>query len=219
VEGPEQVVGHPHLDVVGPAREQAVSNERGYPPNPLPPGCLLNKVFEDSTNFPPQSSQAGVPSDAVQFANFMHFLDQPTPACTGSGCSTSIQNGQQLFISVVKCALCHTPMMTTTNSSFAPAALSNVSANLFSDLLLHHMRSGLADNIVQGGAGPDQFRTSPLWGLGQRIFLVHDVQTSDLLKAIEAHASSGSEANGVIQRFNSLTDKQKQDLLNFLRSL
>jgi hypothetical protein len=39
------------------------------------------------------------------------------------------------------------------------------------------------------------------------------------LEAIRAHASPGSEANSVIARFNSLSAGQKQDLLNFLRSL
>jgi len=81
------------------------------------------------------------------------------------------------------------------------------------------MGSGLADGISQGGAGPDEFRTAPLWGLGQRIFFLHDGRTSDLLVAIEAHQSQGSEANGVIRTFNNLTEGQKQDLLNFLRSL
>ena len=92
-------------------------------------------------------------------------------------------------------------------------------ANLFSDLLLHHMGRGLADGISQGLAGPDQFRTAPLWGIGQRLFFLHDGRTSDLLAAIEAHASPGSEANAVIQNFNRLTETQQQGLLIFLRSL
>jgi CxxC motif-containing protein (DUF1111 family) len=106
----------------------------------------------------------------------------------------------------------------TTGTSYIPA-LSNIPANLFSDLLLHHMGSGLADGISQGGAGPDQFRSAPLWGLGQRLFFLHDGRTSDLMKAIEDHASPGSEANAVIRNFNGLTETQKQDVLNFLRSL
>jgi CxxC motif-containing protein (DUF1111 family) len=111
--------------------------------------------------------------------------------------------------------------MTTGNSSFTvnPPGLTNVVANLFSDLLLHHMGDGLADGISQGNAGPDQFRTAPLWGIGQRVFFLHDGRTSDLLAAIKAHASRGSEANVVIQNFNRLTESQKQDLFNFLRSL
>jgi CxxC motif-containing protein (DUF1111 family) len=87
------------------------------------------------------------------------------------------------------------------------------------------MGPGLADDIIQGEAGGDEFRTAPLWGLGQRIFFLHDGRTSDLLVAIRAHKSAGSnrfqasEANAVIDKFNQLNEAQKQDLLNFLRSL
>ena len=101
----------------------------------------------------------------------------------------------------------------------AGVALGGVQANLFSDLLLHRMGRGLADGISQGLAGPDQFRSAPLWGIGQRLFFLHDGRTSDLLVAIETHASQGSEANTVIANFNALTPTQQQDVLNFLRSL
>jgi CxxC motif-containing protein (DUF1111 family) len=191
-------------------------NERGYPPHPIPAACLFNQSPEDGTNFD-ASSSTGVPSDIVAFADFMRFLDQPSPSCTDGNCSASIQNGRRLFTDVAKCSLCHTPAMTT-GTAYVPA-LSNIDAHLFSDLLVHNMGSGLADGISQGGAGPDEFRTAPLWGLGQRIFFLHDGRTSDLLVAIEAHQSQGSEANGVIRTFNNLTEGQKQDLLNFLRSL
>ena len=89
----------------------------------------------------------------------------------------------------------------------------------FSDIEIHHMGTRLADNVSQGGAGGDQFRTAPLWGLGQRIFLLHDGRTTDLLKAIEAHGSHGSEASNVELNFDNLSPSQQQDLLNFLRSL
>ena len=81
------------------------------------------------------------------------------------------------------------------------------------------MGNGLADNVSQGGAGGDQFRTAPLWGLGQRIFFLHDGRTTNLLTAIAAHASSGSEATQVEENFASLSEAQKQEILNFLRSL
>ena len=90
---------------------------------------------------------------------------------------------------------------------------------MFSDLLVHHMGQGLADGITQGSAGPDEFRTAPLWGLGQRVFFLHDGRASDLVVAIQAHKSSGSEANTVIQQFDNLGAAQQQDILNFLRSL
>ncbi len=65
----------------------------------------------------------------------------------------------------------------------------------------------------------NQFRTAPLWGLGQRLFFLHDGRTTDLIQAIQAHSSTGSEANKVITNHNKLKASQKQDLLNFLRSL
>jgi len=86
-------------------------------------------------------------------------------------------------------------------------------------LILHHMGSGLADGITQGAAGPDEFRSAPLWGLGQRLFFLHDGRTSNLLEAVAAHRSPGSEANGVIAQYDRLDSQQTQDLLNFLRSL
>jgi hypothetical protein len=73
---------------------------------------------------------------------------------------------------------------------------SNQTANLFSDLLLHDMGTNLADGISQGAAGPDQFRTARLWGVGQRILFLHDGTTTDLLDAINEHSSTGSEAVG-----------------------
>jgi CxxC motif-containing protein (DUF1111 family) len=81
------------------------------------------------------------------------------------------------------------------------------------------MGVGLADGISQGEAGPREFRTAPLWGLGQRIFFLHDGRTANLITAIHAHASTGSEANGVVANISALSEAQKQDLLNFLRSL
>jgi CxxC motif-containing protein (DUF1111 family) len=191
-------------------------NERGYPGNPIPPSCLFNPTPEDTTHFD-GSTGTEILSDVGDFTNFMRLLDQPAPACTGLGCSASIQNGRNLFTNVAKCSVCHTPMMKTGTSSIS--ALSNVNANLFSDLLVHNMGRGLADGISQGGAGPDEFRTAPLWGVGQRLFFLHDGRTSDLLRAIEMHQSPGSEANIVIRIFNGLSETEKQDILNFLRSL
>ena len=81
------------------------------------------------------------------------------------------------------------------------------------------MGTGLADNVAQGGAGGDQFRTAPLWGLGQRIFLLHDGRTTNLLTAIDAHEGNGSEGNAVEGNFDNLTPTQQQQILDFLRSL
>src|SRR5262245_45032128 len=151
-----------------------------------------------------------------KFAVFMRFLAPPTPSPDTPGGATSIANGKTLFQST-GCTSCHTPSFTTGTSQVE--ALSNKPVNLYSDLVVHDMGKGLADGISQGQAGGSDFRTAPLWGLGQRIFFLHDGRTSDLVQAIRAHASPTSEANNVIDNYNALSEQQKQDLLNFLRSL
>ena len=189
------------------------------------PGCLFNATPEDTLNFTPASRPASNPNTAVlsdieAFADFMRMLAPPTPARG----TPSTMNGRAIF-GRIGCAHCHTPSFTTgkmiaSGSSKVPsAALSNQTVNLFSDLLVHHMGRDLADGITQGGAGPDEFRTAPLWGVGQRIFFLHDGRASNLVEAIEAHRSKDSEANKVIELFNRLKAEERQDVLNFLRSL
>ena len=182
----------------------------------LPTNCRLNPTPEDVTHLDGTSAST-VTSDVGLFVGFMQFLDQPTPSATTPGGSASIGRGRQLF-SAIGCAVCHTPSLRTDPSN-QTAGLNNATANLFSDIEIHHMGTTLADNVSQGGAGGDQFRTAPLWGLGQRIFFLHDGRCRDLLCAIEAHESNGGEATNVEANFNNLSASQQQDLLNFLRSL
>jgi CxxC motif-containing protein (DUF1111 family) len=192
--------------------EMGVTNELFPQERDETPGCLFNPLPEDTTTFDPNVANTEVPSDVEKFAFFMRMLAPPVPAPDTS----STINGRALF-NQIGCSLCHTPTLTT--GTTAIVALSNQPVNLFSDLLLHQMGKGLADDIVQGNAGPDEFRTAPLWGLGQRIFFLHDGRTKDLLEAIGQHQSPRSEANNVIRIFNGLPETQKQDILNFLRSL
>ena len=181
-----------------------------------------NNAPNDRDNIPDPSdppSPTAVLSDVESFAIFMRMLAPPQPAAP----TPSTQHGQAVFSSV-GCALCHVPAMTTGLASRgagagASAAVSNQQARLYSDLLVHHMGIGLADGITQGGAGPDEFRTAPLWGLGQRVFFLHDGRTSDLVQTIRYHASSGSEANQIVRNFAALSARDRQDLINFLRSL
>jgi CxxC motif-containing protein (DUF1111 family) len=193
-------------------------NERGTPPA----SCILNPTPEDATNV--NASGPTSSSDTVEFSQFMRFLAPPTPSSQGipgNPSAQSIQNGKALF-SQIHCDTCHTSSLQTGASALS-ASLSNQNAALYSDLLVHNMGSGLADHISQGMAGPDEFRTAPLWGLGQRIFFLHDGRSGPanggLVHAIAQHASNGSEANAVISNYNNLSSQQRQDLLNFLRSL
>jgi CxxC motif-containing protein (DUF1111 family) len=192
--------------------EQGVTNKLFPNSRQTSAACDTNPLLEDTTDL-----NTGAPSDIVNFALFMRLLApaQAVGSYNGIG-AASIQNGHGQFIQA-GCVLCHTESMTTGSSPIAP--LSNQTARLFSDLLVHHMGSGLADGIAQGNAAEDEFRTAPLWGLGQRLFFLHDGRASDLIQAIQAHASLGSEANASIDAFNALSGQNMQDLLNFLRSL
>jgi CxxC motif-containing protein (DUF1111 family) len=143
-----------------------------------------------------------------------------TSAPTGS--AASITSGQQTFINI-GCATCHIQNQTTGNA--APLggtqvrSITNFTYQPFSDFAVHSMGTGLADRVTQGNANGFQFRSAPLWGIGQRLFFLHDGRTNNLLTAIEDHASSGSEANQVISAFNMLSTNDQQNVLNFLRSL
>jgi len=195
--------------------EMGISNELFQTEREEAAACQFKTVPNDVTNTETMDLVTGL-SDTEKFAAFMRFLAPPTPSPNMPGGAASIGQGKTQF-TTVGCALCHTPTFQTGNSTVA--ALSNKPVNLYSDLLVHNMGLGLADGVSQGEAGPAEFRTAPLWGLGQRIFFLHDGRTTDLVEAIHAHRSLLSEANVVINRFDLLSEAQKQNLLNFLRSL
>jgi CxxC motif-containing protein (DUF1111 family) len=155
-------------------------------------------------------------SDVEKFAAFMRFLAPPEPSQDTPGGAGSISRGSAIFTKI-GCAACHTPELVTSPLS-AVAALRNKTVRLYSDLALHKMGS-LDDGISQGLAGGDEFRSAPLWGLGHRAYLLHDGRARDLIMAIEYHESPGSDANPVIGLYKALSNAEKQDLLNFLRSL
>jgi len=167
-------------------------------------------------------------ADWMVFQIMMRFMDQPKPVAFNASATRGLQTFKD-----IGCDGCHTPSMTTRSGDTGPQAdaLKGVTANLFSDIALHHMGATLADNVIQGDAGPDEFRSAPLWGIGQRIFFLHDGRAKSLVDAILAHFSlpsppngrtpayPASEANQVIRNFAALSATDQQDLVNFLRSL
>ena len=221
--------------------EMGVSNELFSNERVVGKGCDVHSLPEDTSNIVAPAVLAGVSagngaslvdSEIVNFGVFMR-LNAAASQCafdsgvdssgaalctpfTKSANAASIANGQAQFRSV-GCVLCHTETLTTGPSPFE--SLNKAIYHPFSDFALHGMGRNLADGVVQGAAAGDEFRTAPLWGLGQRVYFLHDGRTNDLLEAIAAHQSPESEANAVIRNFNDLTEAQKQDLLNFLRSI
>src|SRR5712692_7478732 len=201
--------------------EMGITNELFQTERDETPACQFAAVPNDITKTDAKTPVEGIGA-IEKFAFFARFLAPPAPSRDAPGGVESIARGRKLF-TAIGCALCHTPALSTGNA--AVAALRNQPVNLLSDLLVHDMGPGLADGVSQGQAGPREFRTAPLWGLGQRLFFLHDGRTSDLREAIRAHRSgsfltfNASEANAVVRNFNKLQDNQKQDVLNFLRSL
>jgi CxxC motif-containing protein (DUF1111 family) len=210
--------------------EQGVTNDLFQVKRTLTPTCNFNRQPEDSARFDVPSPFSGL-SAVAAFTLFSKFLAPPQRGPE----TPSSRNGEALFTNI-GCALCHTPQMTT--GSALIDAFDHKPVNLYSDLIVHRMGPGLADYISQGRAGADEFRTAPLWGVGQRLFFLHDGRASNLIDAIRAHASNStsvrcnnadeepetgvacrSEANGVIRRFNRLTAQEREDVVNFLKTL
>jgi len=186
--------------------EMGITNEVFPTERNQDPRCQFTPTPEDHPDF-----EGGV-SGVQHFTDFMRFLAAPTPAPS----TPSTTRGAKLFSSS-GCALCHTPSLKTRQSDIA--ALSNKVVALYSDLLLHDMGATLADHVPQGVATGREFRTAPLWGVGQRLFFLHDGRTADLKEAILLHRGRGSEANATIESFIGLSPAEQQDLLNFLRAL
>ena len=119
------------------------------------------------------------------------------------------------------CAACHVPGFTT-RSNAAEAELSQQKIRPYSDLLLHDMGDGLADNRPEFLATGREWRTAPLWGIGMTATVsghtqfLHDGRARNLLEAILWHAG---EAEASRQQVAAFSADQRQALLAFLNSL
>jgi len=178
--------------------EMGITNELFQSERDENPTCQFATVPNDFTN-----TDTPDPAEAIsaieKFAFFMRFLAPPTPVSSyqsrivGSVSSRSIADGRQAFMSV-GCALCHTPTLRTGRATVAALAYKDV--NLFSDLGVHGMGAGLADNVQQGEAAGDEFRSAPLPGLGQRVFFLHDGRTTDLVERFRPTRARATRRSG-----------------------
>ena len=150
------------------------------------------------------------------------------------------QAGEGLF-STIGCADCHRPSMVTSN--FHPLAeLRGQTIYPYSDLLLHDMGPGLADNLAEGAASGSEWRTAPLWGLGltknvmlgdskgndlvslardypndiNRIGYLHDGRARTIDEAIRWHGGEALESKNA---YEGLSDSERGAIIDFLESL
>lgn len=131
-----------------------------------------------------------------------------------------VVQGKNLFTQV-GCESCHKQTLKTGFSLLAP--LSNKTFHPYTDLLLHDMGSGLDDGYTEGSAKTYEWKTPPLWGLGLsphsqggQFFLMHDGRAKSIEAAIELH---GGEASASKNKFNQLTEAEKNTVIKFLKSL
>jgi len=132
---------------------------------------------------------------------FLNTIDPPVPtaACVALP-------GRAVF-TTVGCANCHKPSYTV------PGSNNVLAPQLYSDLLLHDMGSGLADGFEQGSATGAEFRTAPLWRVSDRVHFLHDGRATTILDAILLH---GGQASSAVGAFNALSAADRQALLAFL---
>jgi CxxC motif-containing protein (DUF1111 family) len=128
--------------------------------------------------------------------------------------------GKKIF-NDIGCAQCHRPEMRTGNTSIA--ALANKTFYPYTDLLLHDMGADLDDGYTEGSAITAEWRTPALWGLGLskfsqggRYYLMHDGRAGSIREAILMHGGEGMTSR---EAFESLSDAEKNKLIDFLESL
>jgi CxxC motif-containing protein (DUF1111 family) len=100
--------------------------------------------------------------------------------------------------------------------------LRNQTIHPFTDLLLHDMGPGLADNMSDGAASGSEWRTSPLWSIGLTAGVsggeayLHDGRARSLEEAILWH---GGEAEGAKEIFRNMSQAERAAIIKFLKSL
>ena len=156
---------------------------------------------------------------------FTRFMRASKPPSRDQAVANTLdaQMGAQLF-NQIGCAVCHVPTIITAPPGTAlaggtfivPPALGGKAIHPFSDFLLHDVGTG--DGIVQNGgaATANKLRTPPLWGLRTRNRFMHDGLSLTLEDAIRRHRG---EAGAIINRYSTMSDRQRLQVIRFLRSL
>jgi CxxC motif-containing protein (DUF1111 family) len=132
----------------------------------------------------------------------------------------AVRRGQVLFAQA-QCTRCHLPTLRTGDVEGLPP-LSQQTIHPYTDLLLHDMGEGLADNRPDFEATGREWRTAPLWGIGLvptvngHTTYLHDGRARNLSEAILWH---GGEAQAAREHFRHMPRADREALLRFLASL
>ncbi len=166
----------------------------------------------------PHGGQPEVPDEILATVDFYsHHL--AVPAQRNANKSEVLQ-GQELF-NQSGCGGCHkTDIQTGALVEFPE--LSNQFIHPYTDLLLHDMGEGLADDRPAFEASGREWRTPPLWGIGlvetvnDHTFFLHDGRARNLMEAILWH---GGEAEKSKSNVLQMSAQERSNLIEFLESL
>ncbi|MBT5781176.1 MAG: c-type cytochrome, partial [Rhodospirillaceae bacterium] len=182
---------------------------------------LTSALHPEQSCPPPQHACQAAPAaagpelSAERLAALVAYLRYLAPPPRQNAENPAVKRGKKLF-HATGCAACHIPSAQT-GPPFAGQKIAP-----YSDLLLHDMGQGLADNRPDFTATGQEWRTPPLWGLGALMavngheFLLHDGRARGIAEAILWH---GGEARPAREAFSTMDAGARADLLAFLRSL
>ena len=179
--------------------------------------AYVNDMGVHSSMYPQNDGLSEISDEKlVAAAAYAQTLAVPARASVND---PQVLRGESLFSSV-GCESCHVDSFTTSSHKYP--ALENQPINPYTDMLLHDMGEELADNREDFEASGQEWRTSPLWGIGvvQTVLpysgFLHDGRARTLEEAILWH---GGEAEKSQESFQNLPSQDRQALISFLQSL
>lgn len=158
-----------------------------------------------------------IDSAEVELVSF--YLKTLAPPAPRNQDDPIVQRGKKLF-NDINCSGCHTPQMRT--GDYSIAALSHQTIYPYSDLLLHEMGEELADSRPDFEASTNEWKTTPLWGIGLAKHInpnarfLHDGRAATLEESILWH---GGESYWVTVAFKNLSREDRQAIIKFMESL
>ena len=179
---------------------------------------------KDCAAAPRGGRQGGPEIDDRTLGDVVFYQSTLAPAARRQIDDAAVQQGQQLFARA-QCAACHRPSYVTGAPPFPALASPKVAGQRiwpYTDLLLHDMGPALADGRPDFAAGPRQWKTPPLWGIGlirgvnghQR--LLHDGRADGVLEAVLWHGGEAEAARREVLKFSRA---EREALVRFVESL
>ncbi|WP_283395689.1 di-heme oxidoredictase family protein [Candidatus Pelagisphaera phototrophica] len=187
---------------------------------------ITSDLFPSENHTDQQTELADSPSggnpeiDELDLEDVVFYLQSLAPPASRFETEADYKKGYELFTET-KCTSCHTPEFKTAKQALIPA-LSGLTIHPYTDLLLHDMGNGLADNRPDFEATGNEWRTPPLWGIGLipkvngHTRLLHDGRARNIEEAILWHGGEGEESK---QLFTLLNEQARADLIQFVESL